>query len=138
MMLFLATTILKICLRTTWLVRMFLRYLRSGRQRLVQTGALLRTSAELFALINLLAGDVGRYRLADAYGYAAWICADEADSDAARAPVSRPMRYKWGSVRATRRRCCGRRRPPMTHGQTVTRGSWGRGRRSVSVRRRHR
>ncbi|GAA2423239.1 hypothetical protein GCM10010191_38990 [Actinomadura vinacea] len=61
--------------------------LRNGRQRLSQTQALLTVSAELFALINLLAGDVGRYSLADAYGYAAWTCADEADSDPARALV---------------------------------------------------
>jgi tetratricopeptide (TPR) repeat protein len=61
--------------------------LRGGRQRLSQTRALLATSAELFALANLLAGDVGRYSLADAYGYAAWTCADEADCDAARALV---------------------------------------------------
>ncbi|MEW2354331.1 hypothetical protein [Spirillospora sp. NPDC029432] len=61
--------------------------LRDGRQRLGQTKALLSMSAELFALINLLAGDVGRYPLADAYGYAAWTCADEADSDSARALV---------------------------------------------------
>ncbi|MFD0690975.1 hypothetical protein [Actinomadura fibrosa] len=63
------------------------RILRSGRQRIAQTQALLATSAELFALVNLLAGDVGRYGLADAYGYAAWTCAHEADSDAARALV---------------------------------------------------
>ncbi|MEV4258808.1 hypothetical protein AB0J52_37085 [Spirillospora sp. NPDC049652] len=55
--------------------------------RLAQRRELLTTSAELFALINLLAGDVGRYRDADAYGYAAWTCAHEADSDAARALV---------------------------------------------------
>ncbi|MWA02334.1 helix-turn-helix domain-containing protein [Actinomadura sp. LD22] len=61
--------------------------LRSGRQRLAQTRDLLSISAELFALINLLAGDVGRYRLADAYGYGAWTCAQEADSDTARALV---------------------------------------------------
>ncbi|TDD80868.1 XRE family transcriptional regulator [Actinomadura darangshiensis] len=61
--------------------------LRTGRQRLAQTRALLGISAELFALINLLAGDVGRYSLADAYGYAAWTCAQEADSDSARALV---------------------------------------------------
>jgi transcriptional regulator with XRE-family HTH domain len=61
--------------------------LRSGRQRLAQTRTLLEISAELFALSNLLAGDVGRYNLADAYGYAAWTCAQEADSDAARALV---------------------------------------------------
>ncbi|MFC5746032.1 hypothetical protein [Actinomadura rugatobispora] len=61
--------------------------LRNGRQRLGQTQTLLTVSAELFALINLLAGDVGRYDLADAYGYAAWTCADEADSDPVRALV---------------------------------------------------
>ena len=61
--------------------------LRGGKQRIGQTRSLLRISAELFALINLLAGDVGRYHLADAYGYAAWTCAQEADSDAARALV---------------------------------------------------
>ncbi|TDE25241.1 helix-turn-helix transcriptional regulator [Actinomadura sp. 6K520] len=61
--------------------------LRGGRQRLTQTQALLGISAELFALISLLAGDVGRYRLADTYGYAAWTCAQETDSDAARALV---------------------------------------------------
>jgi transcriptional regulator with XRE-family HTH domain len=62
-------------------------FLRGGRQRLTQTRALLEISAELFAVGNLLAGDVGRYDLADAYGYAAWTCADEADSDPARALV---------------------------------------------------
>lgn len=61
--------------------------LRGGRQRIAQTQALLGISAELFALINLLAGDVGRYALADAYGYAGWTCAQEADSDPARALV---------------------------------------------------
>ncbi|WP_165964541.1 helix-turn-helix transcriptional regulator [Actinomadura sp. KC216] len=61
--------------------------LRGGRQRIAQTQALLGISAELFAPINLLAGDVGRYALADAYGYAAWTCAQEADSDTARALV---------------------------------------------------
>lgn len=61
--------------------------LREQRLRLVQRRELLTTSAELFALINLLAGDVGRYRAADAYGYAAWTCANEADSNAARALV---------------------------------------------------
>ncbi|MFE9105666.1 helix-turn-helix domain-containing protein [Actinomadura geliboluensis] len=61
--------------------------LRGGRQRLTQTRALLGVAAELFALITLLAGDVGRYRLADAYGYAAWTAAVDADSDAARALV---------------------------------------------------
>ncbi|MEV5574764.1 helix-turn-helix transcriptional regulator [Spirillospora sp. NPDC052269] len=61
--------------------------LRDHRLRLAQRRELLATSAELFALINLLAGDVGRYREADAYGYAAWTCAHEADSDAARALV---------------------------------------------------
>ncbi|TDC54465.1 XRE family transcriptional regulator [Actinomadura sp. KC345] len=61
--------------------------LRGGRQRIAQTRAILAVSAELFALISLLAGDIARYRLADAYGYAAWTCADEADSDAARAIV---------------------------------------------------
>lgn len=61
--------------------------LRGGRQRIAQTRAMLGVSAELFALISLLAGDIGRYRLADAYGCAAWVCAHEADSDAARAMV---------------------------------------------------
>lgn len=61
--------------------------LRGGRQRLAQTRALLETSAELFALIALLAGDVGRYAAADAYAHAGWTCADEADSDWARALV---------------------------------------------------
>ncbi|MBA9001944.1 helix-turn-helix domain-containing protein [Thermomonospora cellulosilytica] len=61
--------------------------LRDGRQRLGQTRHLLAISAELFALLNLLQGDVGRYALADVYGYAAWTCAQEADSDAARALV---------------------------------------------------
>jgi hypothetical protein len=61
--------------------------LRSGRQRLVQTQALLAVSAELLALITLLTGDVGQYRLADAFGHAAWTCADEADSDPVRALV---------------------------------------------------
>ncbi|WP_169814125.1 helix-turn-helix domain-containing protein [Actinomadura kijaniata] len=63
------------------------KILRGGRQRIAQTQALLTISAELFAVINLLAGDVGRYRLADAYGYAAWTCADEADCDTVRALV---------------------------------------------------
>ncbi|GAA2638850.1 helix-turn-helix transcriptional regulator [Actinomadura fulvescens] len=61
--------------------------LQGGRQRIAQQRTLLTISAELFALINLLAGDVGRYSLADAYGYAAWTCASEADSDSARALV---------------------------------------------------
>ncbi|MEU6034463.1 helix-turn-helix domain-containing protein [Actinomadura sp. NPDC047616] len=61
--------------------------LRGGRQRLAQQHALLELASELFALINLLAGDVGQYALADAYGYAAWTCAEEADSDLARALV---------------------------------------------------
>ncbi|MEU5876163.1 helix-turn-helix domain-containing protein [Spirillospora sp. NPDC047279] len=72
--------------------------LRNRRQRLGQTQALLTTSAEIFALISLLAGDVGRYSLADAYGYAAWTCANEADSDSARALVlcaqSKTARWK--------------------------------------------
>ncbi|GAA1585202.1 hypothetical protein GCM10009678_79710 [Actinomadura kijaniata] len=63
------------------------RILRSGRQRIAQTQALLTISAELLAVISLLAGDVGRCRLADVYGYAAWMCADETDSDTARALV---------------------------------------------------
>lgn len=63
------------------------RILRDGRQRLGQTQQLLTVAAELFALVNLLSGDVGRYPQADAYGYAAWACANEADSDPARAVV---------------------------------------------------
>ncbi|MFD9947842.1 hypothetical protein ACFWYW_11040 [Nonomuraea sp. NPDC059023] len=59
--------------------------LRGGRQRLSQTRFLLTISAELFALNNLLASDLGRYSWADSYGYAAWTCAEEADSDPARA-----------------------------------------------------
>lgn len=69
------------------LQRQVTRLLRAGRQRLSQTRNLLAISAELFALIDLLQGDIGRYALADAYGFAAWTCAQEADSDAARALV---------------------------------------------------
>lgn len=71
--------------------------LRGGRTRVAQTRALLCITAELFALIDLLAGDVGRYRLADAYGYAAWTCAQEGDSDAARALVlcARSKTARW-------------------------------------------
>ncbi|MEV5749983.1 hypothetical protein AB0L00_19350 [Actinoallomurus sp. NPDC052308] len=61
--------------------------LRSGRQRINQTKALLEVSAELLALLTLLAGDVGRYRVAGACGRTAWTCAEEADSDFARALV---------------------------------------------------
>lgn len=61
--------------------------LRGGRQRLAHTRMLLTTSAELLALITLLAGDVGHFAAADAFGQAGWTCADEADSDAARALV---------------------------------------------------
>jgi tetratricopeptide (TPR) repeat protein len=61
--------------------------LRSGRQRLRDAHALFENVAELFALISLLSGDVGRYPAADAFGYAAWTCAEESDSDMARALV---------------------------------------------------
>ncbi|MEV5707321.1 helix-turn-helix transcriptional regulator [Actinoallomurus sp. NPDC052274] len=61
--------------------------LRAGRQKISQTKMLLGVSAELLALLTLLAGDVGRYRLARAYGRTAWTCAQEADSDPARALV---------------------------------------------------
>lgn len=61
--------------------------LRKGRQRIAQTKGLLETSAELFALINLLAGDIGRYPLADAYGHVAWTCAEESNSHVAQALV---------------------------------------------------
>ncbi|WP_433179463.1 hypothetical protein [Actinoallomurus sp. CA-150999] len=61
--------------------------LRSGRQRMNQTKALLELSAELLSLLALLAGDVGRYGPARAYGRTAWSCAEEADSDLARALV---------------------------------------------------
>jgi hypothetical protein len=61
--------------------------IRGGHQRLSQTQTLVKIAAELFALIGLLSGDVGRYPAADAYGYTAWTCAEEADSDTARALV---------------------------------------------------
>jgi transcriptional regulator with XRE-family HTH domain len=61
--------------------------LRSGRQRISQTKVLLEASAELLALSTLLAGDVGRYRVARAFGRTGWTCAEEADSDLARALI---------------------------------------------------
>jgi hypothetical protein len=61
--------------------------LRGGRQRLRDARWLVGNAAELLALISLLSGDVGRYLAADAFGYAAWTCAEEADSDMARALV---------------------------------------------------
>jgi transcriptional regulator with XRE-family HTH domain len=61
--------------------------LRKGRQRLAQARALFRSSSELLALSSLLAGDVGRYPDARAYGHAAWLCAEEADSSLHRALV---------------------------------------------------
>lgn len=61
--------------------------IRGGHQRLSQTQILIEIAAELFALIGLLSSDVGRYPAADAYGYTAWTCAEETDSDMARALV---------------------------------------------------
>ncbi|MFB9831812.1 helix-turn-helix domain-containing protein [Actinoallomurus acaciae] len=59
--------------------------LQDGRQRLTQTSALFCTASELFAVQCLLAGDIGRYGPARAYGHTAWLCAEEADSDLHRA-----------------------------------------------------
>lgn len=84
--------------------------LRGGRQRLAHTQRLLANAAELFALISLLSSDVGRYQSADAYGYTAWTCADEADSDMARALVlsaqSKALRWeeRYGEAAESARR----------------------------------
>jgi transcriptional regulator with XRE-family HTH domain len=59
--------------------------LQGGRQRLTQTSALFRIASELLAIQCLLAGDIGRYGPARAYGHTAWLCAEEADSDLHRA-----------------------------------------------------
>ncbi|WP_037559389.1 hypothetical protein [Spirillospora albida] len=97
---------------------------RSGRQRLAQTRELLQIGAELFALTTLLAGDVGRYRMADAHGYAAWTCADEAASDAARALVlaaqSKTARWESRYADAAQLARCGYElAPPCSRGRVL-------------------
>ncbi len=78
---------LEVIAEAVGLQRRIVGLLRGGRQRLDQTQRLLTNAAELFALIGLLASDVGRYPIADAYGVAAWTCAEEVDSAMARAIV---------------------------------------------------
>lgn len=71
--------------------------LSEGRQRLAQTRSLFRNAAELFALLCLLAGDVGHDHDARAYGHTAWLCAEEAESDLHRALVlsAQSKTAKW-------------------------------------------
>jgi transcriptional regulator with XRE-family HTH domain len=79
------------------LLQQVTRLLREGRQRLAQSRALFRNASELLALLCLLAGDVGRYPAARAYGHAAWVCAEEADCDLRRALVlsAQSKTAKW-------------------------------------------
>ena len=79
------------------LLQQVTRLLRESRQRLAQTRTLFRNASELLALLCLLAGDVGNYAAARAYGLTGWTCAEEADSDLHRALVlsAQSKTAKW-------------------------------------------
>ncbi len=58
-----------------------------GHQRLEQARDLYLVAAQVCGLLAWLTGDVGNYRAADTHAWTAWMCAEEANHDGARAWV---------------------------------------------------
>jgi transcriptional regulator with XRE-family HTH domain len=58
-----------------------------GHQRLDQARELYLISAEVCGLLAWMTGDVGNYRAADMHAWTAWMCAEQAQHDGARAWV---------------------------------------------------
>jgi hypothetical protein len=58
-----------------------------GHQRLAQARELYLIASQVCGLLAWMSGDVGNYRAADTHAWTAWMCAEQADHDAARAWV---------------------------------------------------
>jgi transcriptional regulator with XRE-family HTH domain len=59
----------------------------SGHQRLDQARELYLIAAQVCGLLAWMTGDVGNYRAADMHAWTAWMCAEQAEHDGARAWV---------------------------------------------------
>jgi len=58
-----------------------------GHQRLGQARELYLIAAQVCGLLAWMSGDAGNYRAADTHAWTAWMCAEQADHDGARAWV---------------------------------------------------
>jgi transcriptional regulator with XRE-family HTH domain len=58
-----------------------------GHQRIDQTKDLYLLAAQVCGLLGWMTGDLGNYRAADTHAWTAWMCAEQADHDGARAWV---------------------------------------------------